>query len=166
MYDIICILCNITTTFTDKKRLYSCHHIHNIPEYRTDCIRHNIHYSCDITATVTMTRHLQYFWHDPQCIWGLTRWMNDNTTTVSDMIQMYLCNQTHLSNDITPYVHMKPHPLHAWHHMHFTWHHIHSYWQHTIVSLSWHKLCFMTSYVIYMMSPILCVWRTQLYIWL
>ena len=39
-----------------------------------------------ITATVTMTRHLQYFWHDPQCIWDLTRWMNDNTTTVSDMI--------------------------------------------------------------------------------
>ena len=27
---------------------------------------------------------------------------------------MYLCNQTHLTNDITAYVCMKPHPLHAW----------------------------------------------------
>ena len=86
LYDIIWILCDITTTFTDIKRLHSWHHIHNIPEYRTDCIRHNIHYTCDITATVTMTRHLQYFWHDTQCIWDLSRWMNDNTTTVSDMI--------------------------------------------------------------------------------
>ena len=68
------------------QKLYSWHHIHNIPEYRTDCIRHNIHYTCDISATVTMTRHLQSFSHDTQCMWDLTRWMNDNTTTVSDMI--------------------------------------------------------------------------------
>ena len=54
---------------------------------------------------------------------------------------MYVCNQTHLTNDITTYVLMKPHPLHAWHHRHLTWHHIHSCWQHTIVSMSWHKLC-------------------------
>ena len=54
---------------------------------------------------------------------------------------MYLCNQIHLTNDITTYVRMKQHPLHAWHHRHFTWHHIHSCWQHTIVSMSWHKLC-------------------------
>ena len=48
MYDIIWILRDITNTFPDIKRLYSWHHIHNIPEYRTDCIRHNIHYTCDI----------------------------------------------------------------------------------------------------------------------
>ena len=71
--------------FYDIKILHSWHHIHNIPEYRTDCIRHYIHYTCYITATVTMTRHLQCFWHDIQCIWDLTLWMNDNTTTVSDM---------------------------------------------------------------------------------
>ena len=35
---------------------------------------------------------------------------------------MYLCNQTHLIDDITPYVHMKSHPLHAWHHS--TWYEI------------------------------------------
>ena len=54
---------------------------------------------------------------------------------------LYLCNQTHLIDDITPYIHMKTQPLHAWHHRHFMWHHIHSFWQHTIVWMSWHTLC-------------------------
>ena len=55
----------------------------------------------DITATLFMTSHTLYlwphspvtikrlllcFWHYTQCIWHLTWWMNDNTTTVSDMI--------------------------------------------------------------------------------
>ena len=54
---------------------------------------------------------------------------------------LYLCNQTHLIDDITPYIHMKTQPLNAWHHRHFMWHHIHSCWQHTIVCISWHTLC-------------------------
>ena len=91
----------------DIKPLYVWHHMYSMwyhnhfywhqktvfmslhPQYswiQTHCIWHDIHYTCDITATVTMTRHLQCFWHDTQCIWNLTRWMNDNTTTVSDMI--------------------------------------------------------------------------------
>ena len=59
------------------------------PQYswiQTHSIWHDIHYTCDITATVTMTRHLQCFWHDSQGIWDLTHWMSDNTTTVSDLI--------------------------------------------------------------------------------
>ena len=67
--------------------------------------------------------------------WMTTQWL------YLTWYPMYLCNQTHLTNDITTYVLMKPHPLHAWHHRHFIWHHIHSCWQHTIVSLSWQKLC-------------------------
>ena len=63
---------------------------------------------------------------------------------------MYLCNQTHLIDDITPYVHMKSHPLHVWHHRHFIWHHIHSCWQHTIVFMSWHTFC---------------LWHHMYYIW-
>ena len=54
--------------------------------------------------------------------------------------RMYLCNQTHLIDDFTTYVHMKSHPLHAWHHRHFTWHHIHAGWQDTIVCMSWHTI--------------------------
>ena len=54
---------------------------------------------------------------------------------------MYLCNQTHLIDDITLYVHMKSQPLHVWHHRHFIWHHIHSWRQHTIVCMSWNALC-------------------------
>ena len=53
---------------------------------QTHWIRHDIHYTFDITATLTRTRHLLCFWHYTQCIWHLTWWMNDNTTTVSDMI--------------------------------------------------------------------------------
>ena len=54
---------------------------------------------------------------------------------------MYLCNQTHLIDDITPYVCMKSHPLPVWQHRHFIWHHIHSCWQHTIDCVSWPKFC-------------------------
>ena len=78
MYDIIWILCDITTTLYDITILYSWHHTH--------CIWCHIHSTCDITATVTMTRHLLYFWHYTQCIRHLTWWMNDNTPNVSDMI--------------------------------------------------------------------------------
>ena len=63
------------------------HDITSILFLTTDhCIRHAIHYTCDITATVTMTRHLLCFWHDTQCIWDLTQWMSVNTMAVSDMI--------------------------------------------------------------------------------
>ena len=71
--------------FWHQKTVFMTSHPH-YSWIQTHCIRHDIHYTCDITATVTMTRHLQCFWHDTQCIWDLTRWMNDNTTTVPDMI--------------------------------------------------------------------------------
>ena len=91
-------------------------------------------------SPVTMERHQLCFWHYTQCIWHLTWWMNDNATTVSDIIPNVLCNQTHLIDNITPYVHMKSHPLHAWNHRQFIWHHIHSCWQHTIVCMSCYSL--------------------------
>ena len=93
--------------YVDIKPLYVWHHMNSVwhqnhyfrhqktvfmispPHYswiQTQCIWHDIHYNFDITATVTMTRHLLCFCHDTQCIWHLTRWMNDNTMTVSDMI--------------------------------------------------------------------------------
>ena len=58
----------------------------HISWHHTHCIWHDIHSTCDITATVTMTRHLLCFWHYTQGIWYLTCWMNHNTMTVSDMI--------------------------------------------------------------------------------
>ena len=76
---------HLNHSFWHQKTVFMTSH----PYYsllQTHCIRHAIHYTCDITATVTMTRHLLCFWHDPQRIWDLTRWMNDKTTTVSDMI--------------------------------------------------------------------------------
>ena len=158
MYDIIWNLCDITTSFTDIKRLYSWHHIHNISEYRTDCIRHNIHYTCDITATVTMTRHLQYFDMILSVSWMTTpaEWMTTQRLYLT-WYPMYLCNQTHLIDDIKTYVHMKSHPLHVRHHRHFIWHHIHSCWQHTIVCMSWHTLCLL-HHIYYIWCHTYCVY--------
>ena len=53
----------------------------------------------------------------------------------------YLCNHTHLIDDITPYVCMKAHPLHVGNQRHYLRHHILSWWHHTIVCTSWHPLC-------------------------
>ena len=56
------------------------------PLYSWECthsISHHILYTCDITATVTMTRHLLCLWHHTQYIWHLPWCMNDNKTTVS-----------------------------------------------------------------------------------
>ena len=70
---------------------------------------------------------------------------------------LYLGNQTHLIDDITTYVRMKSHSLHAWHHRYFMWHHIHSCWQHTIVCMLWHTLC-LWYYVHYIWCHPYCVY--------
>ena len=57
--------------------LYSWQHTHSL--------WHHILYTCDITATVSMTRHLLCLWHHLQYIWHLTWCMNDNTIMVSDI---------------------------------------------------------------------------------
>ena len=53
----------------------------------------------------------------------------------------YLCNHTHLIDDIIPWVYMKSNPLHVGHHRHSFWPHILSWWSHTIVCMSWHTVC-------------------------
>ena len=121
------------TVFMMSHRLYSWQHTHSI--------WHHILYTCDITASVSMTRHLLCLWHHTQYIWYLT-WC---TMTIQPQYQtshsLYLCNYTHLIDDITPYVCMKSHPLHVGHHRHYIWHHILFWWHHTIVYMSWHPLC-------------------------
>ena len=108
---------------------------------QTQCIRYDIHYNCDITATVTMTRQQICFY----IILSVTdishgEWMTTQRLYLT-WYPKYLCNQTHLIDDITTYVRMKSHPLHVWHHRHFIWYHIRSWWQHTFVCMSWHTLC-------------------------
>ena len=104
----------------------------------------------DITYTTLVTSQPLYLWQDTCNVFDMilsvyeispAEWMTTQRLYLT-WYPMYVCNQTHLTNDITTYVHMKAHPLHAWHHRHFTWHHIHSCWQHAIVSISWQKLCF------------------------
>ena len=90
---------------------YSWQHTHSI--------WHHILYTCDITATVYMTRHLLCLWHHTQYIWHLKWCMKHNTTTVSTSHSHCLCNHIHLIDGITPYVYMKSHPLHVAHHRNF-----------------------------------------------
>ena len=109
------------------------------------CIWHDIPSTCHITTTITMTRHLLCFWHYTQCIWHLTWWMNDTQRLYLTWYSMYLFNQTHLIDDITPYVRMKSHPLHVWHHRHFIWHYILTLWPQTTVFMYhthyiWHRV--------------------------
>ena len=95
--------------------LYSWQHTHSL--------WHHILYTCDITATVSMTRHPLYLWHHS---------IYDISQGVGMTIQpryptshsQYLCNHTHLIDDITPYVCLKSYPLHVGHHRHYLWHHI------------------------------------------
>ena len=58
--------------------------------HHTHCIWHDIHSTCDIIATVTMTRHLICFWHYTQGICHLTCWMNHNTTVFDMTLNVYL----------------------------------------------------------------------------
>ena len=82
----ICNMCDIKPTICMTSYEF---YVTSQPLFMTsqDCI-HDITSTLyfDITAIVTMTRHLLCFWHYNQCIWHLTCWMNENTTTVSDMI--------------------------------------------------------------------------------
>ena len=84
MYDIKGILYDTTLTLYDITILYSWRHIHSIHD-STPTLYDIKLYTCDIKATVSMTRHLLCVWHHTQYIWHLPWCMNDNTTTVCDI---------------------------------------------------------------------------------
>ena len=161
-YDLQCIENTTSAICVISNPLYVWHHMNSM-WHHNNSLRHH--------KTVFMTSQPHYSWHHPHCIWyhihttcDLTAlWLWKNTYYVFYIIlrvydishdewmttprlnltwyRKYLCNQTHLTDDITSYVRMKSHPLHARHHRHFIWHHIHSCWQHTIVCMSRHTLC-------------------------
>ena len=56
MYDIIWILCDITSTLSDIKRLYSWHHIHIIPDITPTVY--------EMTYTLLVTSQPLYLWQD------------------------------------------------------------------------------------------------------
>ena len=155
MYGIIWILCNIKqlvrhhkTVLMTSRPHYSWHHPH--------CIWHHIHSTCDLTAL--------WLWKDTYYVFDIIfsvydilydEWMTTPRLYLT-WYQMYLCNQTHFIDDITPYVCMKSHPLHAWHQRQFKWHHIHSSWKNPIVWKSWHTLC-LCNYMHYIWCLTCCV---------
>ena len=119
------------TLFMTPQPHYSWHHLH--------CIWHHIHFTCDLTA-LWLWKNTYTVLHIILRVYSHGEWMTMPRLYLT-WYQKYLCNQTHLLDNITTYVPMKSHPMHAWHHRHFLWHHIHSCWQHTIVCMSCHTLC-------------------------
>ena len=119
-----------------------------------------------------MPSHTLHLWHHSKCIF-------DKTPPVYDIIlsiyyishgvwmtiqpwyqtshSQYLCNHTHLIDDITTYVCRKSHPLHVGHHRHYLWHHKLSWWHHTNFCMSWHPLC-LWHHIHYIWYHTLCVY--------
>ena len=141
MYDIIWILCDISKSLYDITRLDSLHHIHTIHDITPTV--YDMTYTLLVTSQPLLLLQDTYYVFDiihsvydiSHGEWMTTQWL------YLTWKPMYLFNQTHLIDDFTPFVWIKSHPLHVWHHRHFLWHHIHSCWQHTIVCMSWHTLC-------------------------
>ena len=141
MCDIIWILCDITTALYDITRLYLWYHIHTIHDITPSVY--------DMTYTLLLTSQPPLLWQDNYYVFDIIlsvydisngEWMTPQLLYLT-WYTLYLLNQTQLIDDNTPYVRMKSHPLHAWHHRHFMLHHIHSHWKHNIVCMSWHTLC-------------------------
>ena len=136
-----CSLWHHKTMFMKSHPQYSWHHTHTIED-----ITPNVY---DMIYTLLVTSQPLLLWQDTYCVFDILisvydiakgEWMRTQRLYLP-WYPLYLCNQTHLIDDIIPYIHMKTHLLHAWHYRHFMWHHIHSCWQHTIVCMSWHTLC-------------------------
>ena len=139
--------------------LYSWGHIH--------CIHDNTPTLYDITYSILATSQpLSYVYDSIINIYDISYgvWMTIQPLYPTSHSQ-YLCNHTHLIDDITPFVCMKSHPLNVGHHRHYLWHHILSWWHRTIVYMSWNPLCFW-HHIQYIWWHTLCVWQHKLYIWL
>ena len=118
MYDIIWILCDITTALYDITRPYTWYHIHTIADITPTVYNKTYTLFVNITATV---------WQDPYSVFDIIlnvydishgEWMTTLRLYLT-WYPMYLCNQSQLIDDITCYVCTKLHPLHVWHHRHF-----------------------------------------------
>ena len=127
-----------------------------------DCIH-------DITSTIFLntdplykTWHTLHLWHHRHCNYEKTHAMF--LTWNSVYMRSHLLNEwqhndciwhdTQCISVIKPTWLMTSHPMYVWNHTHC----MHD----TIGTL--HDIT--STYIFYMMSPILCVWLTQLYIWL
>ena len=160
MYDFTGILYVITLTLYDITILYSWCHIHSIHDSTPTLY--------DITYSILVAAQPLNVWQDTSYVYGIILsiidishglWMTVQPPYPTSRSQ-YLCNHTHLIDDITPYVCMKSHPLHVGHHRHYLWHQIHSWLHHTIVFMSWHPLC-LWHHIHYIWCPTPWVYDTK-----
>ena len=169
-------MCSIKPTICmTKYEFYMISH----PVFMTsqDCIH-------DITSTLFMTLHPLYMPSHPLYLWHHSHCIYDKTTTVfmtsysvyttSHMVYEWQHNHCvwHYTHCfcvitptwlITPYVCLKLHPLHVWHHRHCIWHHIHSWWHHTFVCHGTHYVYDIIS-TIYDVTHIVCMTTQDLYL--
>ena len=132
MCDIICIMCNITYTPYVITLLYLWHHnlyVWNHIQY----VGQHIHYTCDITATnlchhthfnqnitltLCMTSHSASVWHllhytrlHILILWHQTTVFMTSHPLYVTSYPLYVCHHIHCTDDITPRVFMRSHPL-------------------------------------------------------
>ena len=129
------------SVFMTKQPLHSWHQISFIWHHNHG-VWHLIPYSCDITATISVSSntldlgiHIQYIWHQTHC---------DETIQplylTSHTPYLYLCGHTQWINDITHTVCRASHGLYVWHNMHYILNHTHTLWHHNAVSVWSHRL--------------------------
>ena len=103
----------------------------------------------DIIYTLLVTSQPLYLWQDTYYVYDIILsiydisygvWMTRQPRYQTSHPQ-YMCNHSHLVDDITLCVCIKLHPLPVGHHRHCIWHHIHFWWHQTNVCMSWQPLC-------------------------
>ena len=140
MYGITEILYDITLILYDITILYPWCHIHSIHDSTPNLY--------GITYFILAISQRLYIWQDT-CVYDIILSIYDILHGVRMETKpryltshsQYMCNQTHLIDDIIHYVCMKSHPMHVGHQRHYLWHHIFSWWHHTSVCMSWNPLC-------------------------
>ena len=118
MYDIPGILYDNQLTLYDITILYSWCHLHSIHESTPT--------PYDITCSILAKSQLLYLWQETLYVYDILLSIYDITHGVWMTIQprypishsQYLCNHTHVVDDITLFVCMKSHPLHVWQQRH------------------------------------------------
>ena len=161
---LIWILYDVTSTLYDFTRLCSWHHTHSIHDITPTV--------SDITSTLLMTSQPLYLRQDTDFVYDITLstydishgvWMTTQPLPLTSH-PLYLCNHTHLNDNIIPCVSMKSYPLHVWHQRHCIWHHIHCGWHKTIVFMSWHPLYLWYHIPIYDVTHTVCMTTPALYL--
>ena len=107
------------SVFMTSEPLHSWHQISSV-WHHIQGLWHLLPYSCDITATISVTSpplwlwiHFHYIWHQTHCVKTI-----QPLYMTSLPPYLYLCDHTHWVDDITHTVCRTSHIMYVWHYMH------------------------------------------------